>query len=1328
MAAPTTRTVVAPSEELKNGLQTLLEKLQDKITAIAGQKDEIDEQTRTFCDKISEITNSLSGLDKLAASKDMLQEPQQIPEFSYPMETPVNGEIKPFIHYEQIKVDDFFDLSENDAEIHVLIPILAELISAIGIFMSHMNLVQNDLAPAHRMISSIYGYNFNAKNHLLTQMVKYDFCVEDYAYAAMVALSVVQKYPAKEFKERSESYITEIKKSGGASQDYLTFWSKLTPASASQMINKHFLIITPFSVNQLASILFKELSIIYRFRSYLNSADFETAIDTNFINYNLFPKLAELVQSFSFDYPENTKSPDDTKNDILGLQQILLANGEEDFVTSEECLEAAYGGCLCAGNKRTSDVLGATDSQRSKKLKFEPSSGSEDFLFLGMGPKDKKEFPPLVPNSVARRVEKDVTFLDNLIHPFGEIMRMYGGYNLNRPFGFLNNFDETHAFLSATSNICEFYDQVPHFGSMWGLLPSLFEKSSLDAMNLILENMFPELAKSLYISYLCLQLNSNYNANISNVYDKDSEDTASLLKCLQKNKDTFFPFVFGFREAAFLTSYLARRENRTNVYKSDVSLTCVLDGFLLSPQSLITLLHAIGHFMKFLDQSRNAPNYYAVLLKLFTNEDTGLNSTVQVQNIVVLCCNKILDFIYQLVHVNIIPKKSSISTSEKVLGELQKFGVANVTSIEVFREVLPNLETAVNTYEKSLNITLTSTSQVYLKSSSMLNNISRLVLGMATPTEFFHRCSKPIFDTARIIAYSVYFANKDKIPKTDNDADEENFVDIDVACGPSEEYSSLCNMLCDLIGKKNNITVYRVGSNCPDLYALPLANDSVYPLSFYPLFKNSQRKPNTFSSSSHAPTSVCGDSNCNYIGKNRYILSLDNHIPDNIKDMCECVPVGEYNDARDLFYYIPNTKQSMPSACGRKCVRSGNDLLVTTNKVSVDWLEQLKSVLHRNTPSQYRIVVVKNPKIQNLDDYHVIPPFRSSVDTAENTYLLNCIRRVARPTPTEDPDWLDSLLDYSMMDDVLLVSNKCNAPTINTGWGKGGVVDLDDLFQFKIPDDITNTIVERRERSSRVLEDIYSELDSKLSNVCSTYGFDSAKISLSTAIESLARNMKSDKILQLPILDIDASKKSLSQLLYTLPFDLEQFKGMLDGLNYKAASMNSSSDSRKNIKILMTLMVKLQNIIPDFVEKHFTHLNHLTNVLNDMEASIYFAIFSLWSLIHFYSYPHMYVLDQVQRASYTYLDQFVEFSHGGFYVNLVKFIEYVDTNHKAIVNSVDYLARFVYALRITMVVDKPYIFLFQNCNLLKTPMIPCYIGLVCIFIAHTLEKDPTLVV
>ena len=1321
----TTRSAI-PSEELKNSLHSLLEKLQDKITAIAGQKDEIDEQMRTFCDKISEITNSLSGLDKLSSNKDMLQEPLQVPEFSYPIETPVNSQIKPFIHYSQLKLDDFFDLSENDAEIVALIPIMAELISAIGIYMNHMSVVQNELAPPHRMVSSIYGYNYNAKNNLLAQMVKHGFCVENYAFTALVALDVVHKYPAKEFKERSESYLAELKKQS-ASADYLDFWIKLTPSMASQWINKYFLIITPFSVNQLLSILLKELSIINRFKSYLNSADFEAAIDHNFVNYTIFPKLSGLVQSFAFDYPEtNPKIVDASKNDLFGLQQILSAADGEEFVSEYERFEAAYG-CPCANKRKASD----NSDERSSIKKTKPEkSGWDDPLFLGG--EDNKDTIKLVSDSVIRRVQKEMTFLDKLIHPFGEIMHMYGGYNLNMPFKFLNNFDGSFPFLSATTNICEFYDQVTTFDNLRSLLPSLFDKSSLTALDLILDSMFPDLAKSLYISYLCLQLNSNQNANTANIYDKDSEETVSLLKCLQKNKDTFFPFVFGFRETAFVTQYLARRESRTNVYKSDVALMCVLDGFLLSPQSILTLLYSVGHFIDYLANAvsaRSTPNYYTVLLKLFANEDTGLTSTGQVQNIVILCCNKILDFIYQLVHVNIVPKKSSISTSEKVLSELQKFGVANVTSLELFRDILPNLETAVNTYEKSLNITLTSTSKVYLSSSSMLTNISRLILGLATPVEFFHRCSNPILDTARIIAYSIYYAHKDNFLKQE-DKKEDDLMDVGkVACGghDEDEYTSLYQMLFDLVCKKNQkAKLYKVGTNCPDLYSVPLADQSIYPLSYYPLFKNSQRRTNMFQTPVPSEA-VVGDSNSNYIGKNRYVVTLDGDIPPVLKDMSEVVSGKvDFNDARDLMYYVPQ-EESVPLGVGRKCVRSGNDLLITSNKVSVDWLHRLKSVMQRNVPSQYRLVVVKNPSVKNFDNYRVIPPFGSSAaDSAENVYLLNCIRKVSETA--NDTDWLDSLLDYSMFDDTILIMNKY--ASIGMGFGpKGpkGPVDLEDLFQFKIPDDITNTIVERRDRSARALQNIYEELDSKLTKVCSSYNFDSAKISLATAIDSMAKNMKSDTILQLPLLDIDASKKSLSQLLHTLPFDLEQFKSMLDNLNYKASSMNASSDSRKNIKILITLMVKLQNMIPDFVDKHFTHLNHLTNVLNDMESSVYFAIFSLWTLVHFYTYPYMYVLDQVHRAKYAYLEDFVEFSHGGFYVNLENFIRYVESRHASFVNSVDYLARIIYALRITMVAGKPYIFLFQNCNLVKTPMIPCYMGLLCIFIAHTLEKDPTLV-
>jgi hypothetical protein len=105
----------------------------------------------------------------------------------------------------------------------------------------------------------------------------------------------------------------------------------------------------------------------------------------------------------------------------------------------------------------------------------------------------------------------------------------------------------------------------------------------------------------------------------------------------------------------------------------------------------------------------------------------------------------------------------------------------------------------------------------------------------------------------------------------------------------------------------------------------------------------------------------------------------------------------------------------------------------------------------------------------------------------------------------------------------------------------------------------------------------------------------------------------------------------------------------------------------------------------------------------------------------------MYVMDAKDRAKYPYLENFVAFRDGGYYVHLPEFIKYIDTNHKDAVDTVEYIGRFVYFVRGLADPTKPYIAIFQSCNVMRTPMIPFEIGQICIFIAHFLEKDPTLV-
>lgn len=1405
MTTSTNNVVTTTFDKLKDGVDKLKTDIVDLLSSAETARGKVNDAMRAICDSLTESSQTLA--DETARKLDNLDaNTTEIPEFATPRVSASSYGVAPFIRYMPTAKNEFASISLSGQRIAELTDLINYATQSLEGYSRHLNEEQNILTPAFKAALNIYGTGTACKNILQSQPTRHTFCVANYAYSCLKAMLVLHRMPNKEFKDRHDMFMKDLTKPGSSwSADYVDFWQKITPSLSTHYLAKYFAILTPETVDGILDVLWNELNLVAMFKAALVSDTVlfqtvesnETVLKQTFAA--LFPKMIDMVKDFKYTVGTGASSKLQLSDDILGIRTLLAGKGSGDGdVQREEALDNFIGrgykleeAEYLVDSQTTADMPTYLESRINAVAAVSSGTGIHDNTPTGvyierggdisakrkrvpdndvdsvMVPANKRNVGSMVIAralpSFHKQITQDVERLDNLISPFGHILKQYGGFSLSSEFRFSTR-DYSAIDDIPMANIHEYFSNIPDFYTMWVHISRIFDAAALKAFDDLLIPLFDDISKSLRISAACLNFTNMLTNGAMPVYDgTDTNSEATLMAYMEKYADELFPLNLTFRETTFISQYLSMRNKSSSGAFSNLCVTCVLDDFLLTPHVQLVLLYCMGAFIKYLElrvrSSTKRSTADIDLYRIFTNEDTLL---LPGQNllIVLLAENLVLDKLFRITHLATMRATSNL-TGDSVREELKRYGrVTNIGNTREMREVLPELVSASRAYEHGLNVTIINSSQSYLQAFSQLKNVALLVTDAIDPKTYMSASANPIYNINKTIAYALYIVNKNVEKKrydTEPDDDEDDF---DTACGdmasstPEDEYiasargkaNSLNELLVRLAKLHNpNGQFYRV-KNEPYAAALD-STMQILPLSFMPIFSHAAHMPGYFANDNNVNSRfaerIFGDSNetCSVRSNaEKYLFvpsgpkAVDIGALSSELDMSPVddgdISRSNLDDEKTLLYYLT---EKVPSERAKKCVRHGSDLCMVSNQVAFSWLQQILNSLSVE-PDTHIVCVIKTGANLNLPR-HAKFQAMEAIGREPRTFIINTLN--GKPDPDSESEWRNAIFDFNANGDTIALP--IHAPVNNIGRGGAPSSSLPVIGKF--PNDVMAVLNNyRRESIERQLQmdqtffeqmtRTNAKLNSKLDQVAGIF----PAAPLSEILSSLSSEIRSNNIVEMPLLDYAAAKAQLSNIMGPLGQHIEELEPLFFDAQKELADGAHKQDAerviemRQNFNALYRSLIKIKKLLPEIVDKHYTHAVYMTTLLNQLESCIFFAMLPLWAQIHLYNYPNLYVIDQPERVNCPYLEEFVALDDGGgLYVHLPNFLEFIDKKHAKTVLKVEYLTRFIYFIRTIADKTKPYIYTFQSCNVMRTPMIPVYIGVVCIFIAHALEKHSSLV-
>lgn len=1380
-------------DKLKDGVDKLRTNITDVIQSTDAAREKGNAAMRSIFDSLQESAQALTE-ETTRKFENIDTSTTDVAEFTTPRPSVSTYGISPFIRYMPTAKNEFAGISLSGEKIDELANLINYAIASLETYNKHLIEEQNILAPTLKAALNIYGTGTACKNIMMSQPVRHPFCVANHAYSCLKGLSVLQKMPNKEFKEKHESYMAEIKSQGTWSADYVDFWQKITPSLATHFLAKHFAILVPESVEKLLEVLWQELNLVAMFKAALVSdavlfqtvESNETELKRTFAA--LFPKMIDMVKEFKYTVGTGSMGKSALNDDIFGIRKLLTGKGNESSGDREDALDSFIGrgysleeaeylvdknpsgptfletqlmamttgtgsmNTMCDKTPTGAFIERGGDIQPKKRKRGEDEEDSRQLV-----PAAKKGNMMVVRALPAFReqIAKDIKRLDNLISPFGTILKQYGGFSLNSEFKFSSR-DYAAIDNIPVDNINDYFSNLTDFYTMWVHIARIFDSAALKAFDNLLIPLFGDIVKSLRLSVACLNFTNTLANGGSSTYDGISGNSEStLLTYMDKYADELFPLNVTFRETSFIAQYLATKNKTQQAAFSNLCVTCVLDDFLLTPHVQLVLLYCMGALIKFLEMRvRNTSKQCVAdmdLYRIFTNEDGNLQPGQNLL-IVLLAENLILDKLFRITHLATMRATSNM-TGDSVRQELQRYGrVVNIANTSKFKQVLPELVAASRAYENGLNVTLINSSTSYLQAFSQLKNIALLVTDTIDPKTYMSASAMPIYNINKTIAYAMYIVNKNK-SQTDNNNNNNNtnsrdFDDDDIktACGAEEDEEISAGR--GKLGSLNEFLISMAKKHFPDgkfyratqdPYKAPLSADmQILPMSYMPVFSNAVHVPNYFArrgsqSVSRFGEPIYGDSNENASSvrsaTEKYVF-----VPGDEKIDVSSLPAelglgrvddlqSAVDDERALLYYLT---KSVPASGAKKCIRHGNNLCLVNNQVAYSWLQQIINSMEVD-PSSHVVCVVKSGTDVDLPS-HTKHCAMEAIGRSPRTFVLNVLH--GEPDADSDVEWRNAIYDFNANGDVIAV------PT-TTCITRGGALPVIGNFPSDVMAVLNNYRRESVERQldmdRRFFEQMSktnAKLNSKLDQVAGL--FPSAP--LAEILSGLSSEIRSGTVVEMPMFDYAKAKSQISNLMGPLGQHIEELEPLFYDAQKELTSGTHKKDAervielRQNFSTLYRSLLRIKKLLPEIVEKHYTHAIYMTTLLNQLESCIFFAMLPLWAQVHLYNFPNLYIFDKPDRINCPYLEDFVAFDDGGgLYVHLPNFVDFIDKKHIKTCLQQEYLARFIYFIRTIADKTKPYIYTFQSCNVMRTPMIPFYIGVVCIFIAHFLEKHSTLV-
>lgn len=1246
--------------------------------------------TNTICQTMKDFVSEMG--ERLP--DELTNPPQQatVPEFSYPKNSIPALAITPSSRASfalDISTTNMLDSnSDSLKQAATLIETLIETNAKIQDYMNYLNKEQSVMLPTIRAALNAYGLNQSIKQVMTDAPVAHLFCVEDYPYSTWHGLTRIYKLPEKETRDIQTSFISELRRIN-ASEAFINFWDKITPRLASSFLQKYFNIQSTKATASTLHLLQKEYALVLRYRH---------AVEGN---------IGGLP-------PE-----DDLYKDIPSLQSII-----SDFTYS-------FGTSSIMNNENASlfdieNILKPIDED------IAPASGNSSSTTFSTAGKKRR----LIPTKMSTKLTENFEWLDRLVRPFGQI----AGLKLSdTQFNFLSS---NYTIVDGTDkDIREFYANMPDFMSFWHAIAKVFSANELKKFNSVISNFMPNFIKSMHIIRRSVMLSKSGTQNIS-------QDEETLLSLLTKDKK-FFPYEMTFREACVITQYLALRNQHTNSPYSRV-LGFVRDAFCLEPHIILMAFYIMGYIIKYLDQANssirqtNTSQMQTDIHKLLTGNDDVLTSENQA-----ICMNMgmilILDLLYRFTTEKIAFEsgKSSWPSLEHI-SEAKDFGAVRVVDVEDFRQQLSHLVTAANAFQANIPVSVINDSHTQLKSESFLINASALILNRRSPLNYFSRSGHPLLDLNKTIALAVFIANSSDVKNINTNESSDTKLSLE-----DDEYlralcldSSVVNTARgDDINQSRGLNQIlssrfcQIYPNCQilvlndniDPYNLPIEKDkTILPISYNTPINQTGYYPQIFPQEDV----LSGNSNTIDMDVLNTILLLKDEAQLNNMQLPEKVATVitkdqllrqmNLSDVSTRIYTLEDDSRLNENT--KKLVRIGSDLAVVDPTLDLEAVilqipDEAKSIrCQRTGPNSCNFIVDVAPNAEPTSQedmlgnlVHIQP---SKGNASINLQLKNigfeaagASRKRKRGNDDDDDD-----------DDDLLGLNLANL----TGTEAKDIESLKSIFNAR-------NIARDKE--------LYQFYAAKIADTCDdSIKRDQTTNSISSMHELLgllSSQMSNPEVVNMAIFDYEGAKKIISDITSPLGAYIDSItQGAFtsDETIKKEEDLSKEQSMARNL--LRNLYIQINKIkmnVNMLVTRHLEHSVSLVAILKQLETCLKFAMLPLWARVHFHYNPEMYLIDSVYRDMYSYLGEFVTTENGGYYVNIVKFLNYIDTNHADKINSMDIFSRFIYYLRRHVNKNTPYIYIFQNVNVTKTPMIHWYLGIVCIFMAHILETPAQVI-
>lgn len=528
--------------------------------------------------------------------------------------------------------------------------------------------------------------------------------------------------------------------------------------------------------------------------------------------------------------------------------------------------------------------------------------------------------------------------------------------------------------------------------------------------------------------------------------------------------------------------------------------------------------------------------------------------------------------------------------------------------------------------------------------------------------------------------------------------------------------------------------------------ALTLEQMFIYPLSFFLNMGQGLVLKNFFSTNLNRSPPIVGNSNSTRFNstydeeKSKFIIVTLKPLPESFARLVEnittnycerLVPACEYNT------YMLSDK--LPDEENYKLVRVNNDLYSVACDLDLEWMFNLLSSL--NTTNVVFNVVEPTRKLLNFKFYRQDgKKHNPSDDDDTNNRRLFVLNRAFASSSSLDveqqqqqqesgEDLLNFMLKNMNGDDILAVNNsllsKLNAQGRERGEFSSAGADISLLKSQQKLNDWEQILTNNAQNAWKSLEYAASRSSptQELIN----------NMPMHQTLGALSTEMSNPEIYQLLVMNRRKAESLLENGVSSIMQWLEKAKKIdVDLANVVVAnkSTTSNDESRVSSSTIMKyheLLIKAQDDLKTTLNNYQEYCNLNIHVMNIMMLNAERVLFSLIALIHFYSNVHMYILDEMFYSKYAYTESFQsrDSKSAGMYVHVHDFLLWAN-NHANFENLPSCVGLVLYHLAINVPTDKPFIYMFQSVNIFKTPMIPTYPAIICLFIAHLLEQDASI--